>query len=184
MIYFTSDLHLGHQSVINFNHRPFANVEEMNEALITNYNSIVRGEDKVYILGDIAHRLLVEDCNAIIKRLHGKKVLVRGNHDKNYDESLFEKIVDYEMVAFDGGIRVALMHYPILEWNRCHYGTYMFHGHIHSDGAYNEENRAAGIRRYDVGVDAHHYYPVSLPEIVDFFRESFSSQRIGKAPKE
>lgn len=45
----------------------------------------------------------------------------------------------------------------------------MLHGHIHSTGEYNERNRVEGIRRYDVGVDANHFYPVSLDEIWEFF---------------
>ena len=52
MIYFTSDLHLGHNSVIALCHRPFSSTEEMDETLIANWNAKVRGNDKVYIVGD------------------------------------------------------------------------------------------------------------------------------------
>lgn len=50
MIYFTSDLHLGHANAIHFTERPFADVDEMNEQLISNINDIVNEEDegKVY----------------------------------------------------------------------------------------------------------------------------------------
>ena len=61
MIWFTSDLHLGHRAVINFQDRPFGTVEEMNEALIKNWNFLVAKNDTVYILGDISHRCPVED---------------------------------------------------------------------------------------------------------------------------
>ena len=54
MIYFTSDLHLGHRGIITMRNRPFANVEEMNRTLITNFNAIVHKNDTVYILGDLA----------------------------------------------------------------------------------------------------------------------------------
>ena len=45
MIWFTSDLHLGHRAVINFQDRPFGTVEEMNEALIKNWNFLVAKND-------------------------------------------------------------------------------------------------------------------------------------------
>lgn len=51
-IYFTSDLHLGHDNIIRFCNRPFSSVEEMNDRIIQNYNSIVHKNDLVYILGD------------------------------------------------------------------------------------------------------------------------------------
>ena len=54
MIYFTSDLHFGHENVIRFNNRPFRNEREMSRVLITNYNSIVKPDDTVYLLGDLA----------------------------------------------------------------------------------------------------------------------------------
>jgi calcineurin-like phosphoesterase family protein len=82
MVYFTSDLHLGHESVIRMQNRPFENAEEMNEALIKNYNSVVHKDDTVYILGDIAHRIGVTYANELISRLNGKKYLIKGNHDK------------------------------------------------------------------------------------------------------
>ena len=87
------------------------------------------------------------------------------------------------------GSRFVLSHYPMLDWDRMYHGSYMLHGHIHSwpagDAAkfvgprfvthehgllgYNGWNRANGIRRYDVGVDANGYAPVSMDDIVAFF---------------
>lgn len=75
---------------------------------------------------------------------------------------------DYKYLT-DKKVPIALMHYPILAWNRYRHGSMMLHGHIHSTGKYNERNRVEGIRRYDVGVDANHFYPVSLDEIWEFF---------------
>jgi len=37
------------------------------------------------------------------------------------------------------------------------FGSVMLHRHIHSGPEYNQANQKAGIRRFDVGVDAHHY---------------------------
>lgn len=168
MIYFTSDLHLGHTGIITMQNRPFEDVEMMNKTLIRNYNAVVHKGDTVYILGDICHHLKVDEANELIARLNGKKYLLKGNHDKNYDPALFADIRDFMTVSLDGHL-IALMHYPMLSWPKSHHGSLHLHGHIHANAAYNEENRTAGIRRYDVGVDANQYLPVSIKQIEQFF---------------
>ncbi|MDE6750857.1 MAG: metallophosphoesterase [Lachnospiraceae bacterium] len=113
MIWFTSDLHLGHRSAINMCERPFETVEEMNETLIWNFNSGVKENDTVYILGDIAYRTPVVEVNRLISRLNGKKILCKGNHDKKYDVKLFAGIYDFLEITVKG-INVSLMHYPMM----------------------------------------------------------------------
>lgn len=170
MIYFTSDLHLGYPKVIKNRNRPFDTVEEMNETLIANYNSLVSKKDTVYLLGDLTQKLEPQEANSLLSRLNGKKTLLIGNHDKykKYDAKIFKEMCDYKYLT-DKKVPIALMHYPILAWNRYRHGSMMLHGHIRSTGEYNERNRVEGIRRYDVGVDANHFYPVSLDEIWEFF---------------
>lgn len=84
----------------------------------------------------------------------------------------FEAVLDYlELKPGEcHGTRMALSHYPMLSWNGKRRGSIQLHGHIHADRAYNERNRQRGIFRYDVGVDANGYAPVSRDEILDFFR--------------
>ena len=53
MNYYTSDLHFSHENIIKFCNRPYANAEEMNQALKDRWNARVKPEDHVYILGDI-----------------------------------------------------------------------------------------------------------------------------------
>lgn len=103
----------------------------------------------------------------LIALLKGKKYLIRGNHDKKYDESLFEEVRDFMTISVNG-LHISLMHYPMLEWPKSHYGSIMLHGHIHSDESYNLNNRKVGIKRYDVGVDANGYMPVSIHQIDAF----------------
>lgn len=167
MIYFTSDLHLGHEAVIRMQNRPYANADEMNRVLIENYNSVVHENDTVYLLGDICFRIGVDKANELIASLKGKKYLIRGNHDKKYDENLFEEVRDFMMISVNG-LHISLMHYPMLAWPRSHYGSIMLHGHIHSDESYNLNNREVSIKRYDVGIDANGYRPVSIKQIEDF----------------
>nr|DAM76856.1 MAG TPA: metallophosphatase domain protein [Caudoviricetes sp.] len=169
-IYFTSDLHLGHDNIIRFCNRPFSSVEEMNDRIIQNYNSIVHKNDLVYILGDLTYKISVKESNNLIQQLKGRKVLIRGNHDLKYDSSLFEDILDYKEFNQDK-VKYVLMHYPLMSWN----GSYKnksihLHGHIHAQYVYNLKNRHDFVLRYDVGVDANNYYPVSLTSIRDFFK--------------
>lgn len=168
MVYFTSDLHLGHRGIIEMQNRPFENVEEMNRTLLHNYNAVVQKNDTVYLLGDICHHMLVEQANEFIGKMNGKKILIRGNHDKIYEESLFDEIIDFKTMSLYG-IYFALMHYPMLSWPKKNSGCIQLHGHIHSHEEYNLQNRKDGIRRYDVGVDANHYCPVSVKQIIEFF---------------
>ena len=168
MIFFTADLHLGHEEVIAKRQRPFASVTEMNEALIENYNRRVGEDDTVYILGDLCHKIPLEEANALIARLKGRKILLAGNHDGDYDPALFEDRQDFLMKDFDGR-RFVLMHYGLIDWPRRKKGGIHLHGHMHETKAYNEANRAKGLFRYDVGVDANDYRPVSLEEILAFY---------------
>lgn len=168
MIYFTSDQHLGHPAIISMQNRPFQNVEEMNQTITNNYNSMVNKDDTVYILGDICHRLRVEEANNLISKLKGRKILITGNHDKKYDERLFEGIYDFKTVSLYGEY-FALMHYPMLSWPKSYHGSYQLHGHIHACSDYNLQNKMNEIRRYDVGVDANDFYPVSVEQIIKFF---------------
>ena len=170
MIYFTSDLHLNHKAAIHMNGRSFANIDEMNETLIANINSRVSEEDTLYLLGDVAYRGGVDKANQLISRINGRKILISGNHDhKSLDPGLFESIHDFLEIHVDG-INISLMHYPMVSWPKKGYGSLHLHGHQHNSADYNYKQRICGILRYDVGVDANNYYPVSLEEIKSFFR--------------
>lgn len=52
-VFFTSDLHFGHENVIKFDNRPFRSVEEMDAELISRWNNKVKKGDLVYVLGDL-----------------------------------------------------------------------------------------------------------------------------------
>ena len=171
MLYFTSDLHLGHKNIITLQYRPFELIEEMDRVLIDNFNSVVKKNDTVFILGDICYRLKLDKANEVISRLNGRKYLIKGNHDLEYDPALFVDVRDYMTVSLNGKY-FTLMHYPMLSWPKKERGSIQLHGHIHARMDYNERNRAEGIKRYDVGVDANDFYPVSVDSIIDFFGEN------------
>ena len=190
MIYFTSDLHLGHENAIGFTNRPFSNVEEMNVCLIDNINASVEKSDELWILGDFAYKVNKEAVRVFRNKILCRHVhLVYGNHDKNYEgDHIFQSVQHYKELKTEYGCFV-LFHYPMMEWNAAHYGSVHLHGHIHSTGEYNErilksnycdrfpDGHISGtddlnLRIYDVGVDANNYRPVSLSEIAEKMRLS------------
>jgi calcineurin-like phosphoesterase family protein len=173
MIYFTSDQHFYHERIIEMKNRPFKNVEEMNAMIIKNWNDRIMAKDEVYILGDVTMKG-EEFALEVLSQLKGRKYLILGNHDKfalkkTFPDWVFEWIKDYYELKYNNDV-FTLFHYPILEWNGYHKGYYQLHGHQHNGPEYNLNNIRNGIRRYDVGVDANGFKPVSLEEIVEKFR--------------
>jgi len=135
MKYYISDLHIGHNNVINFDNRPFANTDEMFNTLLSNWNGVVGSKDTVYILGDFIWGKENEWYD-IVKQFNGEKVLVRGNHDprqfSHKTRSQFQSVVDY-LETKDEGRKVILCHYPILSFSGDYRNnTYMLYGHVHN----------------------------------------------------
>src|SRR5690606_6132282 len=113
MMWFTSDTHFYHRKVIEYCDRPFSTVETMNEALIENWNKVVKKNDVIFVLGDFAFAG-VNQTKKILDRLNGQKILVRGNHDPHAKLMLdagFSKVVENEMINL-GGENVLLSHFP------------------------------------------------------------------------
>lgn len=81
-IFFTSDLHFGHENVLRFDNRPFETVEEMDDELIKRWNDKVGKGDLVYVLGDLIWKTATNEAVQIIKRLNGQIILIKGNHDR------------------------------------------------------------------------------------------------------
>ena len=180
MIFFTSDPHFGHSNIIRTAQRPFDTVEEMDAALIRNWNERVSPDDEVYLLGDLTMRG-PQYAMSILGQLNGMKFLVRGNHDGfadrvSFDRSLFGWVKDYHKLIYQG-VQLILFHYPIAEWDQAHHGSIHLHGHQHNP--YNLGNAKRGLRRYDVGVDANGMAPVSIEEILAFFACSEAGQSSG-----
>lgn len=176
-IWFTSDLHLNHSKIIEYCNRPFSNVEEMNEMLINNWNSVVKPEDIVFCLGDIA--LGGSGAwNTLIPRLNGKIHLILGNHDiRNWRESykkLFESVSEQLTVEIDKKTFI-LTHFPLL----CYHGTWETEmnvinliGHVHTLKANNSGKDFERLQylfptQYDVGVDFNDYRPISYNQVME-----------------
>ena len=185
MIYFTSDLHLGHANAIKFTNRPFQSLEQMNDGLIRNINETVMANDELWILGDFAFKVNMAAAKQFRDQINCKTVhMITGNHDKDYTrDHIFQSVQPYKELKTEYG-KFILFHYPIYEWNGAHNGTIHLHGHIHSTGSYNTANlqkkyidrfpeksfmkdSALGLRIYDIGVDANNYRPISITQIAE-----------------
>lgn len=183
MIYFTADTHFYHKNVITYEQRPFQAAEEMNEALIRNWNAKVSPDDDIFILGDFTLKG-PSLANALLERLQGRKYLIRGNHDgfasrESLRPDAFVWVRDYFELSWEDQ-RFILCHYPLLSWNGMHRGAFHLHGHQHNKPYYNKDNRHNNLRRLDVGVDANGMAPVSAEEIIAFWDEEYSDASYGR----
>lgn len=154
-IWFTSDQHLGHTNIIKYCDRPFESAEEMDAAIINNWQSIVKPEDQVFVLGDFSFHE-PEKTTSILSTLPGQKFLVKGNHDKRRRLKKvrgWQWIKDYHELKVEGN-RIVLFHYPIHQWRAKGGGGFHLHGHSHG-------RQSPNLRRLDVGVDSWDFYPIS-----------------------
>lgn len=162
-VFFTSDTHYDHAKVIEYSKRPFSGVEEMNEAMVENWNAVVRPGDVVYHLGDFSLGL-PERASWYASRLCGQKYLVFGNHDKTvrkYQPFLKNWIWHKELADVKvGDQRIVLCHYAMRVWNQSHRGAWQLFGHSHN--SLRDDPHALQL---DVGVDAWDMRPVSFEEI-------------------
>ena len=153
-VFFTSDTHFGHASVIRNSERPFASVEEMDEALIARWNAAVSPRDTVYHLGDFAC-LPTRGAPFYIDRLHGEIHLVAGNHDKQMLREHAGRFASVSLIeeVMIGGQLLVLCHFPMREWDCAYFGSWHLHGHVH--GRMNHDPVGHSM---DVGVDSHEDY--------------------------
>lgn len=174
MIFFTADTHFYHAGIISLCRRPFATVKNMNNVLIRNWNSYVTDRDEVYVLGDFLFGGNAKDANYTLRRMKGKKYLIRGNHDDTYlkdsefDHSLFEWVKDFFILRHDN-CDFVLFHYPILEWPGFYSGACHLYGHIHNAPLLRPDEKhfsaLKGHRSVNVGVDVHDFFPVNIKDV-------------------
>lgn len=160
MIWFTSDWHLGHTNIIKYCNRPFKDVDEMDKTILDNFFSLVKEGDTVYFLGDLTFKNeIVLKVNSLFCRNGIKVFYVKGNHDaKNYLSDL-----DIREVSINGQ-PITLCHYPMLSWNKSHFGAWQLHGHHHN-------NRVAEMfpgKRCNVAVDNWDFKPVSFEQLKEY----------------
>lgn len=196
MQWFTSDLHFGHARLIEISAArgaAFSSVEEMDEALVANWNDTVADDDTVWVLGDVDMHGKASSL-AQVERLRGTKVLVCGNHDacwggfrdgwkqrQRYLDAGFAAVMDFASTRLPGArpqdpaSRVLLSHFPYVgdsqdedrhpEFRLRDSGVPLLHGHVHEK--FREFCSPAGTWGINVGVDVWEYAPVSASRLAE-----------------
>lgn len=160
-IWLISDTHFGHANILTFCKtdgtllRPeFSSVEDMDEYMVSQWNSVVRPSDIVYHLGDV---VMNEKHLPIVARLNGHKRVVLGNHDPYDMKKLtlyFEKVFSSRRLDC-----FLLTHIPV-HVESLHKITANIHGHTHN----NQSQWCLGPKYFNVSVEHHNYKPIALED--------------------
>lgn len=153
-----SDTHFGHEKMLQFVQadgmtpiRSFPSTVVMDEYMVDRWNEVVKEGDRVYHLGDVAMKAAFLP---IVKRLNGKKRLIRGNHDifpeKTYLDAGFKEVHAYYKLE-----NLWLSHVPVHPLSIPQWALGNVHGHIH-------ERPVFGGGYFNASVEALHYTPVTL----------------------
>jgi len=177
-LFFTSDSHFFHDNIIKYCNRPFSNAIEMNEALISNWNSVVPEDGNVFMAGDFIHTGKIESVQNIVDKLNGRIWWILGNHcyQSRHDRKVVSDIVQGRqmdaatvLIKNDNDQRLFISHYPHLYWPR---DTWHLHGHIHSGpNSTSSEKAPFHPLRLDVGVDNCEYKPISYQQVKDIINK-------------
>ena len=179
--FFTSDSHFGHDNIIRHCKRPcrehpFQDGAQMDRALMDAWNSVVSPGDVVYHLGDFSLRpaAVISD---LLKKLHGIKHLIVGNHDRVDEISGcrlqgWASMREMAKISVDGH-SVFLCHYPMREWPGMWQGTVHLYGHVHG-------NLQPLPGSMEVGADVWGGKPIQMAEILSAvmpFNAEFEKQQ-------
>jgi len=166
-VFFTADLHVGSKNIIGYCNRPYTSVEEMDEALITNWNSTVRTKDIIFILGDVIWG--TQNYSTVMSKLNGQKHLILGNHDNKqvYKKLMIDGVIQsmnqVKGITIDNNY-IWMSHYCHRTWNGSHRGSFHLFGHSHS-------TLKTTNRSMDVGVDNCNYKPISYDEVYELLKD-------------
>lgn len=175
MIYFTSDLHFGHDKEFIYKPRCFNSIEEHDSAIIKLWNETISEGDEVYILGDL---MLGDNEYGIecLKQLNGCLYYIKGNHDTPRRLELYNEFINYcgEAYSFKyRKINFYASHYPTITYNpgedRLNKATINLFGHTHQNSNFYNDTPFM----YHVGLDSHSCIPVSIDEIIEEIKDKY-----------
>jgi calcineurin-like phosphoesterase family protein len=171
--WFTSDQHYGHRNIITYCGRPFVlpgrepSLAMMHDTLDQRWNLRVKDEDEVYVVGDFSFGPLAVVASRL-KRLNGRKHLVRGNHDRHSNAAFRRAGFETVQKALWLDEWTLVIHRPqdwvnhaLLEQGP---RLRVISGHHH--GLYKVKVDALGATWYNVGVDVRGFAPVTLQELL------------------
>ena len=165
-VYLVSDTHFGHLGVCKFMRadgvtklRPWSSPEEMDEAMVQNWNETVKPNDKVYHLGDV---VINRRSLKTLQRLNGDKVLIRGNHDIFRDSEYREYFRELRAYHVMNGL--ILSHIPLHPDSLQRFGTNV-HGHTHSNRVMLDAN-TIDVRYHCVCVEQTDFRPILFEDVL------------------
>lgn len=163
--FFVSDTHHNHFRIISYCSRPFKDINHMNEVMIKRWNEKVSKDDLVYHLGDFAmgSKALIP---GIRKRLNGKIILIKGNHDSSATRMLeygFDEVHNSLTIDIDG-YKCFLQHKPAISETLYEGCDYVLCGHVH-------QAWARKGKMINVGVDVSNFYPLTITELINRDKE-------------
>lgn len=154
-VFFISDLHLGHKSVIKFGKRDYKSLDEMNASSVSEWNSVVTKRDKIFVLGDVAW---TNQALKLYSKMNGQKHLIMGNHDNKFLKSELSKYF-YKISGVLRYKKCILTHIPIHP-SEFHRWRYNIHGHLHG-------NKIDDPRYINVNVDTiRSFRPLEFTELI------------------
>lgn len=155
-----ADTHFGHANILTFKRnnglplRDFPNIDEHDELLMDNWNSVVSANDKVYHLGDVGFKSFSK-LGYILERLNGTKVLIKGNHDgfklSQYQQYFKDIRGTHQLDKF------ILSHIPIHPESLSRWRGNI-HGHVH-------DNTLSDTKYINVSVENINFTPIDFEEI-------------------
>ena len=184
-LFFCSDTHFCHNQGFLYEPRGFSSIEEHDEAIVENWNKVVKPEDRVIHLGDV---MLNDNEKGIeyIKRLNGEICIVWGNHCSENRQKLLSALPNVIVLGYAHlfkykKLSIYLSHYPALtaNYDDKHFSQHVInlHGHVHGRTPWiNLRNPFM----YDVGMDSHNCTPVHIDEIMFDIRQRW--EEIGRLP--
>lgn len=167
--WFCSDHHFGHSNIIKFldkdgsRIRPFDSIQEHDEMIIKYHNDVVRPEDRVYIMGDLA--MARKDIQTV-SRLMGRKILIRGNHDIfKLDDYLpyFDDIVSMRVYPKENFIVTHIPIHPNQLGSRWRANV---HGHLHSNLVLQHDSMVPDPRYISMCMEKIDFRPVEFSDLL------------------
>lgn len=169
-IFFIADLHFGDERIIAYENRPFASAEEMDGQLIANWNSVAAEEDTVFVLGDFSCYGEEKD-REILRKLHGRKILIMGNHDRRRSSEEWRRLGFAECVEWPVLYRefFILSHEPVYLNANMPYAN--FYGHVHNNPSY----RTVSGQSFCLSAERIGFTPVAFEEICERMKQEGNS---------
>jgi calcineurin-like phosphoesterase family protein len=161
-----SDTHFAHRNIVVFTDangnkiRPWDDLDAMTEDMVKWWNETVKPSDKVYHLGDVA---IARRGLEVLKRLNGRKILVRGNHDIFKLKDYAEHFDDIRGVHVIDKHRVVMSHIPLHAVSGSRW-VGNIHGHMH-------HKKIDDPFYFNVSVEQINYRPVLLDDVLKHFKE-------------